>query len=294
MQQQPILIGVDGGGSRCRVRARLADGTPLGEAEGGSANIFSDLDGAMGTIVATATKALAEAGLGVPDLGRCYVGLGLAGANIPSLAAVLMARPLPFAARVLESDAVVACRGAHAGGDGAIAIIGTGTAYVLRHSESFTSIGGWGFALSDHGSGAYLGRAALVAGLLAHDGIGPASGLTSAVLERFGRDAARLVEFADEARPGNFGGFAPLVVDLAHAGDPVAEAIMADGQKHIEAALQRLIDLGAPSVVLLGGLAPRYRLRLSPGIKAHIAEPKGDALDGALALAARLLPGAAA
>ena len=290
--QQPILIGVDGGGSRCRVRARLRDGTPLGEAEGGSANIFSDLDGALATIVAVTTEALAAAGLGEADLRRCHVGLGLAGANIPSLSAELMQRPLPFAARALESDAVVACRGAHAGADGAIAIIGTGTAYVLRHGDAFTSIGGWGFALSDHGSGAFLGRAALTAALLAHDGIGPSSGLTDTVLERFHQDAARLVEFADEARPGDFGGFAPLVVEMADGGDAVAEVILVDGQRHIEAALQRLLDLGAPSIVLLGGLAPRYRPRFSRELQAKIAEPRGDALDGALALAATLLPGA--
>ena len=288
--QQPILIGVDGGGSRCRVRARLADGTPIGETEGGSANIFSDLDGALATIVKVTASALKSGGLGKTNLARCHVGLGLAGANIPSLAAELMTRPLPFAARALESDAVVACRGAHGGADGAIAIIGTGTAYVLRRGDVFTSIGGWGFAMSDHGSGAFLGRAALVASLLAFDGIGPASGLTEAVLERFDHDAARLVEFADEANPGDFGGFAPLVVDMAHGGDAVAEAIMGDGQHRIEAALQRLLDLGAPSIVLLGGLAPRYRPRFPNTLQAQIAEARGDALDGALALAATLLP----
>ena len=163
--QQPILIGVDGGGSRCRVRARLADGTLLGEAEGGSANIFSDLDLALSNILAVTKQALAGSGLGDDDLARCHVGLGLAGANIPSLAEELGRRTLPFAARAIETDAVVACRGAHADADGAIAILGTGTAYVLRSGKTFTSIGGWGFALSDQGGGGYLGRAALTAAL---------------------------------------------------------------------------------------------------------------------------------
>ncbi|BDA86187.1 N-acetylglucosamine kinase [Aureimonas sp. SA4125] len=290
--QQPILIGVDGGGSRCRARARLADGTPIGEAEGGSANIFSDLDLALVNILAVTRAALEQGGHGEDDLARCHVGLGLAGANIPSLAAELGRRELPFAARAIETDAVVACRGAHADQDGAIAILGTGTAYVRRSGATFASIGGWGFALSDQGGGGYLGRAALVAALLAHDGIGPASDLTRLVLDRFDGDAARLVEFGGEARPVDFGGFAPLVMDNADAGDPVAIAIVREGVFHIVAALTRLLALGAPSVVLLGGLAARYRSHLPDTLMPHIAEAKGDALDGALALAATLVDAA--
>jgi glucosamine kinase len=289
--QQPILIGVDGGGSRCRVRARFADGTPIGEAEGGSANIFSDLDLALSNILAVTRAALEQGGLGEDDLARCHVGLGLAGANIPSLAEELAGRDLPFARRAIETDAVVACRGAHADADGAIAILGTGTAYVRRRGDAFTSIGGWGFALSDQGGGGYLGRAALVAALLAHDGIGPASDLTRLVLDRFDGDPARLVEFGGEARPVDFGGFAPLVMDGADEGDPVAMAIVAEGLFHIVAALTRLLALGAPSIVLLGGLAARYRPRLPETLQPHIGEAKGDALDGALALARTLAHG---
>lgn len=286
---QPILIGVDGGGSRCRARARLADGSPVGEAEGGSANIFTDLDQALSNIVAVSGAALAAGGLGRQDLSRAHVGLGLAGANIPALADALHARALPFAAHALQTDAVVACLGAHQGRDGAIAILGTGTAYVLNAGGVFTSLGGWGFVVSDPGSGAALGRAALSAALLAFDGIGPASGLTEAVLGRFGHDAARLVEYAAKAAPADFGVFAPPVMDGADAGDPVARSIVAGALVPIEAALRRLLDLGAPRIALLGGLAARYRPRLPPGLARAVVDPGGDAMDGALALAQGLL-----
>ena len=287
--RQPILIGVDGGGSRCRVRAHSLDGQLIGEAEGGSANIFSGLDLALANIVSVTGAALAQGGLAAADLSRCYAGLGLAGANIPSLAAELRGRTLPFAASILEADSVVACRGAHADRDGAIAILGTGTAYVLRSGETFTALGGWGFALSDHGGGGFIGRGSLAAALLAFDGIGPASRLTDAVLERFDRDAARLVEFADKARPGDFGAFAPLVLDMADAGDDVAREIVTAGLIRVEAALERLLALGAGSIVLLGGLAARYRARLSARLQPRIADARGDAMDGALALARTLI-----
>jgi glucosamine kinase len=262
---QPILIGVDGGGSRCRVRARLADGTPLAEAEGGSANIYSDLDLALSNIVAVTRETLAKAGLGPEALSRCHVGLGLAGANIPSLAQEFHRRPLP--------------------------ILGTGTAYVVKTGDIFTPVGGWGFAVSDQGSGGHLGRTALASALLAFDRIGPSSGLTDAVLARFGDDPARLAEFAVAATPAEFGGFAPLVMDKADAEDGVAQKIVRDALCYIEPALDRLLALGATSIVLLGGLAGRYRPYLSPGLRQRIGEAKGDALDGALALAATLLEG---
>lgn len=290
----PILIGVDGGGTHCRVRARFASGAAIGEATGGTANILAGIPAALANILTVAEEALAKGGLGRADFDRTYAGLGLAGANVPSLAAALLAEDLPFAARALESDAVVACRGAHADGDGAIAILGTGTAYVARSQAAFVSIAGWGLALSDQGSGADLGRRALAAALLALDGIGPSSALTDALLARFGREAGQLVEFADTARPRDFGAFAPLVMDAADQGDPVAADLVAEGVRTIEAALRRLAALGKPRIVLFGGLAPRYRSRLAPGLQALLAEPLGDAMDGALALASGLLPEAGA
>ena len=286
----PILLGVDGGGTHCRVRARYADGRPIGEAAGGTANILAGLASAVSSILAVADAALAKGGLGRDDFSRCFAGLGLAGANVPSLAETLLAEPLPFAARALESDAVVACRGAHGEADGAIAILGTGTAYVVRASGAFTSIAGWGLAVSDGGSGADLGRRALAAALLAFDGIGPASELTEAMLNRFDRDPGRLVEFADAARPRDFGGFAPLVLDGADAGDRIAGDIVAAGLASVEPALRRLQALGATRIALLGGLAARYRPRLSADLGSVIIEPAGDAMDGALRLAETLLP----
>ena len=48
--------------------------------------------------------------------------------------------------------------GAHGGEDGAIAAIGTGAVYVISIDGKLQTFGGWGFMLSDQGSGADLGR----------------------------------------------------------------------------------------------------------------------------------------
>lgn len=285
-----IFIGVDGGGTRCRARATDADGRIIGEAETGTANLLAGLDQARANIVSAMTGALAAGGIEPSMLGRCVVGLGLAGANVSTLHRAFVAAGLPVSAFALESDAFAACRGAHANADGAIAILGTGTAYVVRKDGAFVSLGGWGFALSDQGSGADIGRAALRAALLAYDGIGPADALTEAVLGHFGHRPDAMVAFAQDGLPRDFGNFAPLVLDHADNGEPVASAIVEDAIGHIATAINRLHAMGAPAVALLGGLAARYRPCLTGRVAPPIVEPQADALTGALALAREIVP----
>ncbi|WP_416357146.1 BadF/BadG/BcrA/BcrD ATPase family protein [Aureimonas phyllosphaerae] len=280
-----LLVGVDGGGTNCRVRVRGLDGTLVGEAQGGTANVFAGLDAALATIVATTERALAAGGLGTADLARCHVGLGLAGANVPSVAEALHARPLPFAAFGLETDAVTACRGAFAGGEGGIAILGTGTAYCVRARGALRLLGGWGMLVSDQGSGADLGRRALAEALMALDGARPLTPFCDAILARFDGSAGAIVEFARTALPRDFGTLAPLVWDHAERGDPAAERLVAAALVDIEPMLRRMVELGSRALALLGGQAPRYRPRLSPDLAALVVEPAGDAMEGGIDLA---------
>lgn len=285
-----ILVGVDGGGTRCRARARWPDGTPIGECVTGTANILAGVETARDNIVAAVEGALVAGGLSGADLGRCLVGLGLAGANIPDLSERFLASDLPFARTALEMDAWIACRGAHPDGNGAIAILGTGTAYVVQTGGVFVTVGGWGFQLGDQGSGAWLGHMAMRQAVLAHDSLVPSTALTDTLLAQFDGKPDRMVTFCKTALPRDYGTFAPLVFERAAAGDAIASALLAEATRDIEVALNRLVELGAARISLLGGLAPLYAERLSPGIAAHVAPPAGDALDGALILAATLLP----
>ena len=291
--REPILLGIDGGGTQCRVRARYAGGTLIGEASGGTANIFAGVDAALANIIAVSAAALGAGGLSADHLACSHAGLGLAGANVSSFAAELLARPMPFASFALETDAVVACRGAHAGRDGAIAILGTGSAYVVRSGPDFTLLGGWGIAVSDQGSGADLGRSALSLALLALDGVVEETALCRDVLARFHRDPSALAEFARAAMPRDFGRFAPLVWERFDAGDPIALRIVGQGVASVEPMLRRLRQLGAPAIALLGGMASRYQPLFPADIQRYIVSPEGDALEGALDLAATLLPAGA-
>ena len=279
-----FLVGIDGGGTSCRARARALDGRLIGEGRSGTANLAAGVAVARKNILSAIELALAEAGHGPGALSRCHVGMGLAAADDTALVDALLA-DLPFAEAVVETDSISACRGAFGGEDGGVAICGTGTAYVTRVGGVFHKIGGWGFKLADHGSAADIGRSALRATLFAVDGIRPRSGLTETLLDHFGGDPDAIVTFAETALPRDFGQFSPLIFDRAEAGDAVAAAIVAQAVEDIGECLDAMVDKGTARLCLLGGLAVRYRVLIAERFRRLLVEPEADAVEGALMLA---------
>ena len=163
-----LYLGVDGGGSGCRAAVADASGRVLGQGAAASANIWTDPEGARANILFAAQGALDAAATGA-GLGDLVAVLGLAGANVAG-AAERLAPGLPFARVAIEPDAVVALKGALGDHDGITAAIGTGSVFGVQRGGGVRMIGGWGFQLGDHGSGAGMGRALCVQALLAHDG----------------------------------------------------------------------------------------------------------------------------
>jgi glucosamine kinase len=282
------LLGIDGGGTGCRAALATVDGDVVGRGKSGAANIRTDLTGARENILEAARQAFSDAGKDPALIGETPAVLGLAGTNVGTYSQQLEAI-LPFAKSRVVTDALIALEGAIGNdGDGAIAILGTGTAYLVRRNGEARAIGGWGFQVGDQGGGGRIGRDLLEETLLAHDGIRPASPLTDAILAVFRGNPQDVVEFTITARPGDFGGFAPKVFEHEAKGDPVAKAILARAVAAVEASLAALNLDGTSPLCLLGGLAPLYAERLSPPLRAMLKPPRSDALGGAVAMAARL------
>lgn len=281
------VLGIDGGGTSCRAAVATASGEILGRAKSGAANIRTDLTGARASIVDAARLAFVDAGLDPDLIAATPAVLGLAGSNVGTYRQQLEAI-LPFARSIVESDALIALEGALGSVDGAIAILGTGTAFMVRHGGEARTVGGWGFLVGDQGSGARLGRDLFEESLLAYDEIRPASPLTKALLAIYRNDPRDIVEFTTTAKPGDFGGFAPMIFDHAAKGDVVAEFILARATGDIERSLEALGLQGDEPLCLLGGLAPLYAPRLSDAFRARLRQPAQDALGGAVARAARL------
>ncbi|RWP95607.1 N-acetylglucosamine kinase [Mesorhizobium sp.] len=286
-----FVLGIDGGGTSCRAALATADGTVVGRAKSGAANIRTDLTGARANIVEAARQAFVAAGQDPELIPQTPAVLGLAGANVGTYRQQLEAI-LPFSQNRVETDAEIALEGAVGSGDGAMAILGTGTAYMARKNGKSRAIGGWGFQVGDQGSGARIGRDLLEQTLLAHDGIRQGSPLTQAMLAIFRDNPEDLVEFTTNAKPGDFGGFAPKVFEHAEKGDAVANWILDKAIADVEAALG-VLDLGDDDpLCLLGGLAPLYARRLSARYRALLKPPLDDALGGAVQMAVRVFSNA--
>ncbi len=281
------IIGVDGGGTGCRVAVANAAGKVLGRAEGGAANIATDPVAARSNILATVEQALENAGTGRDAMAGSTALLGLAGANLGDYRARLLPT-LPFARAEIVTDAETTLVGALGEADGCIGAIGTGSVFGRRQNGVFSQIGGWGFLLGDDGSGARLGRDLLHFSLLAHDGLMPHSSLTKEIMTEFQGSPSEMVEQAKGFTPGDFGRFAPRIVAAAKAGDDHAETILATHTDRVRQSLDAAGFDPAHAFCMLGGLGQVYLARLPARYRAAARPPLGNALDGALAMARRL------
>jgi glucosamine kinase len=285
-----FFIGVDGGATRCRARFRDGSGRALAEDTGPAANIYVDFDAGLAVMRELVATVIAKAGLGAANRGEIALGVGLAGLSSAQDAA-RVAAALPGWARVeVANDAVTACVGANGSGDGGLIIAGTGTAGIARIAGVAKIVGGRGFLLGDDGSGARIGADAVRAALRAFDGLEPMSEFSRALLDAFGSDPLRIMSWAQTAKPGDYGAFAPQVFAAARAADPGALEIVARAARAIVAIFRTLEALGAHQIAIVGGVAAPLRSYLPAEVEARLRRPRNDAVDGAILLAGGALP----
>lgn len=274
-----LIIGVDGGGSGCRVVVADTGSAVLARAEGGPANIATDPEGALRSILDCCEGAVRQAAgaSALDEMRRARAGLGIAGANARG-AADRLAAALPFARCRVETDAMTAARGALGPEDGILAAIGTGSVFVRQQGGQLRQFGGWGIVLGDEGSGARLGRSALRRVLMAAEGFVPMTGYLAALIDRFGGPEG-VIAFSLTARPADF---APLAPEITASDDPACRAIWVESVSDIDETLSSLGCGAELPVTFAGGLGAVYATAL-PQIPQRPA--RGTSLDGALILA---------
>jgi glucosamine kinase len=280
-----LFVGVDGGGTGCRARIEDAEGRMLGTGIAGPAALRFGIDKALAEVESACRAALAEAGLEPGALGAMHAAVGLAGIGRKGLLEELVARPHPFRSVVYVHDATIACVGAHAGSEGGIVIIGTGSVGFALVKGREVRMGGYGFPISDEGSGADLGLHAIRMALRAYDGRAIGSTLTHDVMLRFNNDPFDAVDWMDKATATDYATFAPLVMRHADDGDPVARRIVRDAAEQIDELVRQLVASGSSRIALLGGLASSMQPWLAPDVQRRLVPVEGDAVDGALRLA---------
>lgn len=272
-KDQPLFIGVDGGGSKCRATIYCADGTVLGTGVAGRANPLHGLTQTFESVEASTRLALLDAGMNESDSYLLVAGLGLAGVNVPRLYRDVTNWQHPFAAMYVTTDLHTACIGAHGGADGAVIITGTGSCGYAHVGDTSLSIGGYGFALGDKGSGAWLGLKAAEHVLLALDGFAVPTRLTDMLLNEFGvTDALGIVENLAGKSSSCYAALARSVLDCANEGDAVATAIVQEGADYISDMARKLFSLNPVRFSMIGGLAEPLQAWLGADVVAKISE----------------------
>ncbi|MGJ8605823.1 MAG: BadF/BadG/BcrA/BcrD ATPase family protein [Marivita sp.] len=281
-----LIIGIDGGGTGCRVAIADKDGTVLGTASAGPANYTTDPDMALRNILTALTDATQAAGLSKVRVAHATAHVGLAGIVTPE-AATALAADLPFGACVVSDDQLTSVIGALGDRDGAVVSVGTGSFVAVKKGTKNRYIGGWGLHLGDQASGAWLGRQALQRGALVLDGLADSSDLIDTLLARFNGNPGHLIAFAAKATASAYAELARPVFAAANARDPNGVILVQDGAKYLNLCLQSAQLADTHVICLTGGLGPSYAQWLKPAHQARIVSPSGAALDGALQLARR-------
>ncbi|MBP0482161.1 BadF/BadG/BcrA/BcrD ATPase family protein [Sagittula salina] len=284
----PYLIGMDGGGTGCRVAIARADGPVLATTQGGPANATTDLAATVANLRAALDMAAEAANLTLEALRDAPAHAGLAGV-ISDTIGQRVAEGLPLTRLTVTEDRDIMVAGALGPRDGALAAIGTGSFVAAQGPQGIRSVGGWGFLLSDEASGAWLGRELLRHALRVADGVSPPTPFVAQTLDQRG-GAAGIVTFATSARAHDFATLAPGIVAAARAGDATATGLMTAGAGWITQGLRALDHRDGAPLCLTGGVGPLYAEWLPAPLTAGLTEPQGSALDGALRLAARAAP----
>ncbi|MCP3688310.1 MAG: N-acetylglucosamine kinase [Gammaproteobacteria bacterium] len=281
------LIGVDGGGTSCRVAVADVSGKVLARAHSGPANIATDYSMARENILSAIQTAWHLAGLAQQSMNQANCVLGLAGANVGRYAKQMEAS-LPFRSCIVTDDRATSLKGALGDEDGCIAVVGTGSFFSSRYDGVATNIGGWGLMLGDDGGGARLGQSLLRRVIHCYDGVHQHSELTRSTLSDFNDSPHKIVEFAMQARPGDFAAFAPAVVDAACDSDNHGLSLVNDTVEEIQLCIDKVGYKATSQLYLLGGLGSTLLEFLDARYVNASNQPKGDALSGAVVMAQQL------
>ena len=281
---EPLYLGVDGGGTRCRARLETADGRILGQGASGPATMRFGIEAASASILAAAREAFTQAGLGEDRMADTFAGIGLAGTGHIGARQALEGWQHPFARAWFDGDGYIAWLGAFGGEEGGIVVCGTGSIGITYRGETIR-VGGYGFPVSDEGSGAHIGLNAIRYSLRTLDGRAEPSAFAQEILDRFSSDPAVVIRWSETASATDYAAFAALVIKHATAGEPAASNLLRDAAVHIAGLADALLSRGAPRVALVGGLVEFIKPYIPAAIATRIATPHADAMAGGIMLA---------
>jgi len=297
------FLGVDGGGTKTDYL--LADGSrELGRVRAGSIKrLRLDAETTEANLRQALNQLEALTGVSMLAVTRCCIGAG--GEAAPTVAAWVRETfgRLVGGDLLLLGDVEIALDAAFPGQRGVLVLAGTGSQIAGRGNDGILRrAGGYGPALSDEGSGYFLGSEGLRKAFRAIDEERPTK-MLEAFRENWGlRSVEELMEFANRNPAPDFSLLAPLVVKCSDEGDEVASGVIRKGGEEL-AALAALVieqirraqasgdaEFMAPPIALAGsilGKVPLARKALGAALRRRypqisIAQTATDPVQGAL------------
>ena len=169
----------------------------------------------------------AQSGVSMLSVARCCVGASGSTAPLVSEWITNAFRPRVSGELLLVEDVDIALDAAFHGGRGVLILAGTGSNVAGRGTDGeIVTAGGWGPALSDEGSGFFLGVEALRRGFRAFDER-RSTMLLGTIQGYWGlASIGELVEYANANPAPDFSALAPLVIACAMQGDEVAGEVV--------------------------------------------------------------------
>lgn len=287
---QNIFIGVDGGGTKSKVRIEDEIGNVLGQAVAGPANVRLSVDGAWQSIYTAIEEALVPADIVLDNQHyHFHIGLGLAGCEVNEAREAFLNRPHPFKTIELVSDAHVACIGAHSGKEGAIIVVGTGVVGYQIQNNRTTKVGGWGFPHDDIGGGAWLGLEAVKLTFQWLDHRTEKSPLVEDVFAFFNKDLDHFVTWANQANSKEFARLAPLVINHSQQEEVAAVRLMKKAAHAVDRIHHVLVKLRSDDqaifpTCLIGGIAPFIETWISEELRSSLVQRQAGASAGAVTM----------
>jgi glucosamine kinase len=255
-----IFLGIDGGGTK--TSCAIGDGSSLlASATAGGSNIVRlGEEQARKGLREAIEKACAAAHVAPSAFQRICVGMAGAGRPEVSEIAQRILSEITSADTIVLGDMVIALEAAFGEGPGVITIAGTGSiAYGKNEQGRQVRAGGWGFAISDEGSGHWIGRSAITAIMRAHDE-GGGSNLFRVVSQAWGVSTlGELVRAANATPPRDFAGLCAPIIAAADAGDLSARSVLTQAGAELAGLAKVVIsrifdDISDVRVAMAGGV----------------------------------------
>ena len=304
------FIGVDGGGTKCRMRLTDTNLNILAEAvtdKPSNLQVRSG-DAAYEAVTDLIADVFDKAGLDRSESKKAAACFGMAGARMKSARDAFEKRSFPLENVIVFDDIDIARAGAHGEADGGVMIIGTGSAAMALVDGKRIQSGGWGFFVGDTMSGAILGRELLRRSLLSFDELEPKTPLTEAVMAKFDNSGDNLMAWSFDndkaraaveamlpgdthpthpvpARPFDYGVFTMLFTEYLAKNDPLALELLEFELNAIAEYVEWFKARGVTSIAIVGGFGHSIMKHIKARFGDIIIEEEPVSLSGAITLA---------